>query len=66
MVDGLKLYLEKLGIDVSQECFYNGWAHDHYLLSAFCFAPDGTISIAFFNVPDSVNDSQVAYWRKNM
>jgi hypothetical protein len=28
----------------------------------FVFCPDGTIPIAFFNVPGSVHDSQVAYW----
>ncbi len=26
----------------------------------FCFCPDGTIPIVFFNVPGSVHDSQVA------
>ena len=43
-----------------QERFYNGWTHDHYVTSVFCFCPDGTIPIAFFNVPGSVHDSQVA------
>jgi hypothetical protein len=28
--------------------------------SVFCFCPDGTIPIAFFNVSGSVHDSQVA------
>ena len=26
------------------------------------FCPDGTIPIAFFNIPGSVHDSQVAHW----
>ena len=43
-----------------QERYYNGWTHDHYVTSVFCFCPDGTIPIAFFNVPGSVHDSQVA------
>jgi hypothetical protein len=34
--------------------------HDHYDTSVFCFCPDRTIPIAFFNVPGSVHDSQVA------
>ncbi len=34
--------------------------HDHYVTSVFCFCPDGTIPIAFFNLPGSVHDSQVA------
>jgi hypothetical protein len=34
--------------------------HDHYITSVFCFCLDGTIPIAFFNVPGLVHDSQVA------
>jgi hypothetical protein len=33
---------------------------NHYVTSVFCFCPDGTIPIAFFNVPGLVHDSQVA------
>jgi hypothetical protein len=32
----------------------------HYVTSVFCFCPHGTIPIAFFNVPGSVHESQVA------
>ncbi len=42
--------------------YYNGWKADHYVTNVFVFVPDGTIPIAFFNVPGSVNDSQVAKW----
>ncbi len=59
-MDGLKLYLQQSGNTEILEQFYNGWTHDHYVTSAFCFCPDGTISIAFFNVPGSVHDSHVA------
>jgi hypothetical protein len=48
MMDSLKLYLQQVGSGEIQECFYNGWTHDHYLTSVFCFCPDGTIPIAFF------------------
>ncbi len=58
-MDGLKLYLQQSGNTVIQEQFYNGWTHDHYVTSVFCFCPDGTIPIAFFNVLGSVHDSQV-------
>jgi hypothetical protein len=58
-MDGLKLYLQQAGNTDIQERFYNGWTHDHYVTSVFCFCPDGTIPIAFFNVPGSVHDSQV-------
>jgi hypothetical protein len=59
-MDGLKLYLQQAGNTEIQERFYNGWTHGHYVTSVFCFCPDGTIPIAFFNVPGSVHDSQVA------
>jgi hypothetical protein len=59
-MDGLKLYLQLSGNSDVQERFYNGWTHDHYVTSVFCFCPDGTIPMAFFNVPGCVHDSQVA------
>jgi hypothetical protein len=59
-IDGLKLYLQQAGNKEIQEQFYNGWTHDHYVTSVFCFCPDGTIPIPFFNVPGSVHDRQVA------
>ena len=61
-MDGLKLYLQQSGNTEIQARFYNGWTHGHYVTSVFVFCPDGTIPIAFFNVPGSVHDSQVAYW----
>jgi hypothetical protein len=36
--------------------------HGHYVAPKFVFCSDGTIPIAFFNVPRSVHDSQVANW----
>jgi hypothetical protein len=60
-MDGLKLYLQQTGNTEIWEQSYNGWrTHDHYVTSVICFCPDGSISIAFFNVPGSVHDSQVA------
>ncbi len=58
-MDGLKLFLQQSGNAIIQERYYNGWMHDHYVTSVFCFCPDGTIPIAFFNVPGSAHDSQV-------
>ncbi len=54
-MDCLKLYLQQAGSGEIQERFYNGSRP-----SVFCFCPDGTIPIAFFNVPGLVHDSQVA------
>jgi hypothetical protein len=59
-MDGLKLMFEKSGNALIQEQFYNGWTHDHYVTSVMCFCPDGTIPIAFCNIPGTVHDSQVA------
>jgi hypothetical protein len=59
-MDGLKLFLQQSGNADIQEHYCNGWTHDHYVTSVFCFCPDGTIPIAFFNIPGLVNDSQVA------
>ncbi len=59
-MDGLKLFLQQPENAIIQECYYNGWTHDHYVTSVFCFCLDGTIPIAFFNVPGSVHNSQVA------
>ena len=61
-MDGLKLYLQQSGNAKIQAHFYNGWTHGHYVTLVFVFCPDGTIPIAFFNVPGSVHDSQVAHW----
>jgi hypothetical protein len=66
-MDGLKLTLEQSGDALIQERYYNGWTHDHYVTSVLCFCPDGTIPIAFINIPGSIHDSQVAdYGKKYM
>ena len=59
-MDGVKLLLEQSGDALIQEQYYNGWTHDHYVTSVLCFCPDGTIPIAFVNVPGTVHDSQIA------
>ena len=61
-MDGLKLLLQQAGSINVQNNFYNGWTHDHYVTSVFCFCPDGTIPIACYNVPGSIHDSKIAEW----
>ena len=61
-MDGLKLYLEMSADRASQNNFYNGWKHDHYVGAIIVFCPDGTIPIYCFNVPESVHDSLMAEW----
>ena len=51
-INGLKLCFQQAGGDVTtQNNFYNGWTHDHYVTSIFVFCPEGTIPICCFNVP---------------
>ena len=60
-MDGFKITLEQSGDALIQECFYNGWTHDHYVSFVLCFCPDGTIPIvAYVNIPGAVHDSQIA------
>ncbi len=59
-MDGLKLMLEQSGDALIQGQFYNGWSHNHYVMSVICFCPDGTILIVFCSIPGAVYDSQVA------
>jgi hypothetical protein len=63
-MDGLKLYLQQSEKSDVQEQFYNGWTHNHYVASVFVFCPDGTIPIAFFNVPGAVHNNQIVHWGK--
>jgi hypothetical protein len=59
-IDGLKLMLQQAPSSTIQEQFNNGWTHNHYVTSVFCFCPDGTILIATFNMTGSFHDSTVA------
>ena len=61
-MDGFKLYLEMSADRASENNFYNGWKHDHYVGAIIVFCPDGTIPICCFNVPGSVHDSLMAEW----
>ena len=61
-MDGLKCRIEQPSDCLVQRRFYNGWKCDHFVTAVLCFAPDGTIPAAFYNVPGCVHDSQVATW----
>jgi hypothetical protein len=49
VMDGLKLPLEASGRYRMQECFYNGWTHDHYVSNVFVFCPSGVIIACSIN-----------------
>ena len=58
--DGIKLTMEACMDDVTQNMFYNGWTHGHYISCIFVFAPDGKIRICCFNSPGCWHDSTQA------
>lgn len=61
-MDGLKTPIQQASTTKQQAYFYNGWKHNHYVTSVFCFCPDGTIPIAYMNLPGSMHDSTIAEW----
>jgi hypothetical protein len=42
-MDGIKTPIQQSGSTKTQGYFYNGWKHNHFVTSVFCFCPDGTI-----------------------
>ena len=59
-MDGLKLRLERSGDDATQNSFFNGWTHDHYVSNLFLFSPDGKIRACYINAPGTFHDSTMA------
>ena len=59
-MDGLKTPIQQAGSSREQEYFYNGWKHNHFVTSVFCFCPDGTVPIAHMNLPGAMHDSTIA------
>ena len=62
MVDGLKLYLQQAGDSVIQNCFYNGWKHNHFVTNIFALALNGSIIACTSNAPGTWHDSTLAHW----
>jgi hypothetical protein len=61
-MDGIKTPIQQASTTKQQAYFYNGWKHNHFVTSVFCFCPDGTIPIAYMNLPGSMHDSTIAEW----
>ena len=57
-MDGLKLCVA--ANPLTQNMFYNGWTHDHYVSNLFVYSPDGKIRACFINAPGSWHDSTLA------
>ena len=61
-MDGIKTPIQQASSTKQQSYFYNGWKHNHFVTSVFCFCPDGTIPIAYMNLPGAMHDSTIAEW----
>jgi hypothetical protein len=60
VMDGLKVKIQKSGDEATQNAFYNGWLHDHFVGCVFVFAPSGVIVACTLNAPGSWHDSYIA------
>jgi hypothetical protein len=58
--DGLKLSMQASMDDATQNMFYNGWTHGHYISCIFVFAPNGKICICSLNSLGCWHDSTQA------
>ena len=60
MMDGLKIPIQASGDRKTQNEYYNGWLHDHFVNAVFVFVPSGTIVACTVNAPGSWHDSFIA------
>jgi DDE superfamily endonuclease len=60
----LKLQLERAGDKTTQNNFYNGWTHNHYVSNLFLFSPDGKIRACYINAPGTFHNSTMANMSK--
>ena len=61
------IFSHHLIVPATQNNFYNGWTHDHYVRAVIVVCPDGTIPICCYNcVPGSVHDSMIAEMGKGL
>jgi hypothetical protein len=60
IMDGLKLLIQKPAEELTQNAYYNGWLHDHFIGCIFAFAPSGLIVACTLNAPGSWHDSFIA------
>ena len=53
--EGVKCTLECTELS-SEQIFFNGWTHSHYINSVFVFCPHGKIRICLINAPGVFHD----------
>ena len=58
--DGLKLCVEASGNYCTQNMFFNGYTHGHYINGIFVFSCDGKIRISIVNCPGTFHDSTMS------
>lgn len=59
-LDGLKLHIQASGDQRTQNRFFNGWTHGHYINSLFLFTPNGKVAAKYCNAPGCTHDSTMA------
>jgi hypothetical protein len=60
VMDGLKIPIQKPADEETQNAYYNGWLHDHFVGCVFAFAPSGLVIACTVNAPGSWHDSFIA------
>ncbi len=60
MVDGLKIPIQKSGDESTQNAYYNGWLHSHFIGYMLVFSPLGGVVACTLNAPGSWHDSYIA------
>ena len=58
--DGLKLLVEKSGVDSKQNYYFNVWKNGHFINCIFVFCPDGKIALCILNAPGTFHDSTMS------
>jgi len=56
----LKIPIQKSGDEATQNAYYNGWLHSHFIGCIFVIAPSGVIIACILNAPGSWYDSYIA------
>ena len=60
VMDGLKIPIQRSGDELTQNAYYNGWLHAHFVGCMMAFAPSGIIVACTLNAPGSLHDSFIA------
>jgi hypothetical protein len=60
VMDGLKIPIQRSGDELTQNAYYNGWLHAHFVGCVIAFAPSGIIVACTLNAPGSWHDSFIA------